>query len=136
MWIGWEKRTFGNYFSVYRKSLNCFKIDSKEDYCNLTIKKRKKAQRNIFFTFCQGQGISLGTQLIKKTLFSKVIQRMETLLNQNSPSSKNQESQDQHPCFDCEHAGLPRSQTRRQQQTAPPPPRPGSSKYLLHELIK
>lgn len=31
---------------------------------------------------------------------------MEVLLNQNYPSSKPQESQGQHPCFDCEHVGV------------------------------
>lgn len=31
---------------------------------------------------------------------------METLFNQNYPSSKDRLSQDQHPCFDCEHTGV------------------------------
>ena len=30
---------------------------------------------------------------------------MEMLFNQNHPSAKNQQSQDQHPCSDCERTG-------------------------------
>lgn len=50
-------------------------------------------------------GISFRMQLIK-SIFYKVTQQMEVLLNQNYPSSKPQESQGQHPCFDCEHVGV------------------------------
>lgn len=60
---------------------------------------------------------------------------MAMLFNQNYPSSKNQQSQDHHPCFDCKHKGVAALPDIKA-LTAKLPPQSGSSKYLFHELIK
>jgi len=65
---------------------------------------KPKETRSSLVNERQGPGISFRTQLIQ-TIFYKAMGQMEMLFNQNHPSAKNQQSQDQHPCSDCERTG-------------------------------